>query len=678
MGDFAARFANGAVMAAPANAAYAFGTGDFTLEVWFRTTSPGTLISRKATAGGAGNGGFLLVLDGSASLKFATDSGFGFYEIRSVSTSALDGAWHHAAAVRTGGALAVYLDGSLLQGSIGSNTGTPCNVDNGQRLLLAGTDQQQEPFNRFPGSLDGVRVWNLARSAEEIRAAMNGRLSGLEPGLVGYWTFNGRNGADASRTRNDAVAEGEVAFVFPGAPTDRVATVANGLVGYYPLLADGLDYSGNLHHGSPGPGVSFGAGLFGGSATITAGEGITFPTSLPRYADHFTLAAWVSLSSAPPADTAAESAIAGRLTARRDDGRLTFYFYYDSPSSADNQMLGLRSERGLGRDEWHHVAVVYNHDDRKLAFYIDRDLVNVVDLSGRVGHDDRPHLPWYPGIGGASGFIGVLNGSVSDVFLLDVTCEKDDINFLGGTITPQVTPAPRQEEVPEARSLASTGQSCAPSWWAVIPVVGWIALQQAANCSARPADAPPPASEIATGIYSALQLTPPAPIPAGQMVSRSDIELAAGVRVHVDVGGEGPIDSSGIRSGFRDSINLQAADGGVGDGTHQTQPPNDPIPNLVRMASWSQAYPFADGFADYVTMQNAPLTQNNVDEIVRVINPDTGEIALWVDVEMWQDNIETLASRLKARILWNDTDEFHGQAGAPKTTLVLGYDHDEL
>jgi len=35
--------------------------------------------------------------------------------------------------------------------------------------------------------MDEVRIWNRARSADEITADMDHRLTGAEPGLVGYW-----------------------------------------------------------------------------------------------------------------------------------------------------------------------------------------------------------------------------------------------------------------------------------------------------------------------------------------------------------------------------------------------------------------------------------------------------------------------------------------------------------
>jgi len=42
----------------------------------------------------------------------------------------------------------------------------------------------------FRGMIDEVRLWNITRSQEEVRAAMRRKLTGRETGLVGYWNFN--------------------------------------------------------------------------------------------------------------------------------------------------------------------------------------------------------------------------------------------------------------------------------------------------------------------------------------------------------------------------------------------------------------------------------------------------------------------------------------------------------
>ncbi|MDE0484176.1 MAG: tetratricopeptide repeat protein [Candidatus Poribacteria bacterium] len=58
----------------------------------------------------------------------------------------------------------------------------------------------------FAGLLDEVRIWNIARTAEQIRSDMNKQLNGDEAGLVGYWKFDvetqGRV-SDSSPNEND-------------------------------------------------------------------------------------------------------------------------------------------------------------------------------------------------------------------------------------------------------------------------------------------------------------------------------------------------------------------------------------------------------------------------------------------------------------------------------------------
>jgi len=48
----------------------------------------------------------------------------------------------------------------------------------------------EKPGDDFIGELDDLRIWNTARTQEEILAHMNSELAGNEPGLVAYWNFN--------------------------------------------------------------------------------------------------------------------------------------------------------------------------------------------------------------------------------------------------------------------------------------------------------------------------------------------------------------------------------------------------------------------------------------------------------------------------------------------------------
>lgn len=204
-------------LAAPNNNAYNFGTGDFTLQCWVKTTASGTVISRKGGPGGSGNGGFLLVIKGNGVIKLATDNGFGFYEINTNAPTVIrDGNWHFLTAVRQSSQLTIYVDGNPVSSAPRSNINPPINVNNSLSLVIGSTDQWQEEFRQFTGQLDEVRIWNIALSQATIKAQMNTRLQGNEPGLIGYYTFSAQNGNDSSPLRNNANPTGNITYTSPG------------------------------------------------------------------------------------------------------------------------------------------------------------------------------------------------------------------------------------------------------------------------------------------------------------------------------------------------------------------------------------------------------------------------------------------------------------------------------
>lgn len=200
MSRYAIRLQNDGFMAAAPDEAYDFGTGDFTVEAWVQAASAGTIVARKESAGGAGNGGWLLVLRADGSIKLATDNGSGFFELASAPTALLAaGGWHHVAGVRQDGRLSLFLDGLPLQGSTRGTGASPLDVDNGLRVTVGATDQQQEPDNHLDGLVG--RLWQAARTQEQILEAM---FRGVEPGAEGLaanWALARPTGADQSPTR---------------------------------------------------------------------------------------------------------------------------------------------------------------------------------------------------------------------------------------------------------------------------------------------------------------------------------------------------------------------------------------------------------------------------------------------------------------------------------------------
>lgn len=71
------------------------------------------------------------------------------------------------------------------------------------------------------GIIDEVRVWNVARTVQQLNATMKTRLVGNEAGLVGYWRFDDGSGTmavDSSPKKNDAILVNGPTWVASGAP----------------------------------------------------------------------------------------------------------------------------------------------------------------------------------------------------------------------------------------------------------------------------------------------------------------------------------------------------------------------------------------------------------------------------------------------------------------------------
>lgn len=232
---------NPSYLSAPSSNLYNFGAGDFTLQCWVKTKASGTVISRKQTDGGSGHGGFLLVIKPGGMIKLATDNGFGFYEIDTVSTNISDGSWHFLTGVRQNNQLSIYVDGTLVSSSVRNNISPPVNVNNSLALYIGATAQRQEQYNQFSGELDEVRIWNFALQAPQITSQMNKPLTGSEPGLVSYYTFEGQKTNDHASGHNDASPVGTVAFsmpgVFPSEVTSYIDLVQQAVKGYFNQLS---------------------------------------------------------------------------------------------------------------------------------------------------------------------------------------------------------------------------------------------------------------------------------------------------------------------------------------------------------------------------------------------------------------------------------------------------------
>ena len=139
-----------------------------------------------------------------------------------------DGNWHHVAIVLNGTTLDdinFYVDGMLQDKSSSTTT---VNTVASSNLHIGSTATQG---NNYIGEMDEVRLWDDARTQDEIRENMHITLMGTEPNLVSYWQFNESSGTthgDVTGTNTLTRGDGATTSLFPTIETSTVA-VAGGV-----------------------------------------------------------------------------------------------------------------------------------------------------------------------------------------------------------------------------------------------------------------------------------------------------------------------------------------------------------------------------------------------------------------------------------------------------------------
>jgi len=96
-----------------------------------------------------------------------------------------DNNWHHIAGTYNGTEVCIYVDGLMEDIQPASGSFEP------QEKYVGCTRGTHEHFN---GLLDDLRIWNIARTQQEIQDWMHQELTGSEAGLISYWPFNEGSG----------------------------------------------------------------------------------------------------------------------------------------------------------------------------------------------------------------------------------------------------------------------------------------------------------------------------------------------------------------------------------------------------------------------------------------------------------------------------------------------------
>lgn len=159
--------------------------------------------------------------------------------------------WCHVAYVVTPTNYTIYVGAApVAAGSYGPNT--PVLYDADHQLVLGWSGIPGIEY--FSGEIDEVRVWSTARSQAEIGYNYYRRLTGAEPGLMGYWRFDEGAGA----TSVDASGHGFTATLVNG-PAWVGSTAPIGTGAGAPL-SDSAAYTFSTFAGFAGAGAADGLG----------------------------------------------------------------------------------------------------------------------------------------------------------------------------------------------------------------------------------------------------------------------------------------------------------------------------------------------------------------------------------------------------------------------------------
>jgi len=167
-------------------------TSQVTMEAWIKPTSftnqwPAIIYKGDQPTPNYSNRSYILWLNRSGFIQLSSaPSGGGSIPLNSPDGSIALNTWYHVAGVidATNGVMKILVNGhEVASGGFGKDihlSALPIRIGH----------THEEGYSDFAGQIDEVRIWNIARTQEDIRTTMHTTLSGKESGLVGYWRFD--------------------------------------------------------------------------------------------------------------------------------------------------------------------------------------------------------------------------------------------------------------------------------------------------------------------------------------------------------------------------------------------------------------------------------------------------------------------------------------------------------
>lgn len=187
------------------NAIATMGNTNFTVEMWFKTSVSSATDLMSIGQNTSGNYFLLRLNKGDITIQ-----GYNSATENASSSQALlnDNNWHHVAVARSGGTFSLYIDGQAT--TMYGNTTFSTNFNGGDLQVAPGTGDV---------GVNSLRVWDVARTTNEIQSNRHGTIAANSAGLKGYWTFDNVSGS----TVYDETSNGINGTLMGGATTTAIS-----------------------------------------------------------------------------------------------------------------------------------------------------------------------------------------------------------------------------------------------------------------------------------------------------------------------------------------------------------------------------------------------------------------------------------------------------------------------
>ncbi len=160
---------------------------NITIEAWIYPTSwrtnvfEGGIVVKEMNSS---NNGYMFRAGNNGRLNFAYGAnGLPWNELTTAANTLTLNQWQHVAASYNGSKVRLYVDGVKVDSATSSG-----NIGNSVNNCFIGG--WYSTGRNFPGKIDEVRIWNVARTGSQIASSMNGEFCGAPTGLVAYYKFN--------------------------------------------------------------------------------------------------------------------------------------------------------------------------------------------------------------------------------------------------------------------------------------------------------------------------------------------------------------------------------------------------------------------------------------------------------------------------------------------------------